>query len=357
MQAIYKAQRALVRDEPDTAFQLIKIAFSERTFLPADALVNGAVTAAQLVDHDPAMIRDILAECLLRAGSELGSHEVAELTAVLSALLSRDLPDTDGEPTIESAFLNTSPFDSVDEYVKFIASMAGNDPCDPATVNAEYESLMYRLKEADHWWDGLRTIAHLSEHGVPVAAYERANLLRATPLAVSAIPWYAEAARLGLPHALGSLTWIHLTEGEIDQGARAYRELIAGVETGVMKAVESTSSDGLRKNLLFELANARSNGTLLELAAENLTPDAALPRLLAGGEHGHTESLVNAAILLARQGDTEGAYDLLRTVPPAELTASWQTNCRHSDGGERWFSEWCRTGMELLIPFVVLESE
>lgn len=142
---------------------------------------------------------------------------------------------------------------------------------------------------------------------------------------------FIKAAELGLPNALGSLTWYELKTGNYAEGIRLYERLMKKIHA--VKSAETINCDSNYALLL--LANDESADKVFKVWASNI-------------DYGHTETIFFSAMLLALCESYDEARELAGLLSPDqwdEMKEEMQQEAKSSTG---WFKEWCDQGTKFI---------
>ena len=178
--------------------------------------------------------------------------------------------------------------------------------------------------------------------GDPLGAYFMGGMADSLHQGEVALRWHAQAARAGLPHALGSYTWQLLLEGDHARAIELFDETIDSCRRWADNAMDNDASS----NAAYEIANARCNDAMNRLALGG-DPARAQRVWSEGQQTGHEESHVFPAILAHREGRTSEAKALVAALDDGYRSQAPDMLRRFASSSVGWFKDWCESGLEL----------
>ena len=138
----------------------------------------------------------------------------------------------------------------------------------------------------------------------------------------------------GLPNALGTLTWLYLTSGQVEAGFQAFNDAVSHLGSNYPDETVS------KETFDYEVANAYSNAALCQLALDVKVEDAlaTLDECIAKGA---TDGAFARAVMLLRAGKSDEAKAYVEAMSPElrETISIWPEMAEISVG---WFHDYAK---------------
>jgi len=147
------------------------------------------------------------------------------------------------------------------------------------------------------------------------------------------------AAMNGLPNALGTLTWIHLTSGRTREGHEAFNEFSHRLGSSFPEWLTFPNT------FEYEVANAKSNDAFCRLAMGHEV-ESALSVLDECIAQGATDGAFARPVMMLRNGKEGEAIEFVHPMPPElrETIQIWPELAKTTTG---WFQEFSRDVVRL----------